>query len=683
MAGAGRWLFDRWLYVRAALGALGLCYWLMLFYIVPLAVLLLADQGADAVRATADSDLGFFFLPAALSIAGASGYLIVQAMLSAGTSVAMPGCEQRHIDFAKNFVPFLPVLVGQILWPELVARWVFTGDHGSSGWVFRLMTEGLSGLGPALIYGAYRSSDQAGTLAVTGFVPWAICSFLPLPLALIVVITGLALVALYIPNPMREPKRTLAGAMIVVAVIYAVGGLWLLFDPALASYIGSAATVVVIGLAYAGALGSLWYVAARRWPTWNGRGVGLAFAILIVAIAFGQIQQRAVRTLTARPPTIQPMPYEQYAARWLREHESRIRASGHYPVFIVAAEGGGIRAAYWTASVLSELDDRSHVLGSSQGGSASFADHIVGLSGVSGGSVGVTVFDSLADHALPQTCATERACSQKVLAGDFLAPALATLFTRDILSSLTLGRLKLEDRATSLELAFETQWRSVVGNDQLGAVLSDPRLFLNATNANDFGADSGNRVVLNPASLSAPIRASTAMLLSARFPVISPVAVLGDVRLVDGGYYDNSGAETASELLRALMHQAEVLGLSPQIVPIILSIANNDPPPPQACTKEADASTDGHPIGAAQLPIAHVLSELDLARSAHARRARDSLRKMVPDGQFIPDLSFYACHGERAIPLGWTLSAASREAMDARLDSLGARVEQIVSKLTP
>ncbi|MGO9642734.1 MAG: hypothetical protein ACLP1Y_15675 [Candidatus Acidiferrales bacterium] len=75
-------------------------------------------------------------------------------------------------------------------------------------------------------------------------------------------------------------------------------------------------------------------------------------------------------------------------------------------------------------------------------------------------------------------------------------------------------------------------------------------------------------------SVDAPdIRLSTAALLSARFPIVSPPGVLrvatqpcyGD-RIVDGGYFENSGLTTALDIAEALK--------SEKVTPIILWIQN-------------------------------------------------------------------------------------------------------------
>src|SRR5690606_37338373 len=55
----------------------------------------------------------------------------------------------------------------------------------------------------------------------------------------------------------------------------------------------------------------------------------------------------------------------------------------HSPVFVVAAAGGGLRAAYWTALLLAEMDDRT---------CGQFGRHVLAASGVSGGSLGLALY---------------------------------------------------------------------------------------------------------------------------------------------------------------------------------------------------------------------------------------------------------------------------------------------------
>jgi hypothetical protein len=83
------------------------------------------------------------------------------------------------------------------------------------------------------------------------------------------------------------------------------------------------------------------------------------------------------------------------------------------------------------------------------------------------------------------------------------------------------------------------------------------------------------------------IRLSTGATHSARFPLLSPHGLIrrGKTnaivdRVVDGGYYENFGATTALELVRAL----RVFGLKPFVV-----VVNNEPLVAQMdCVREAE-----------------------------------------------------------------------------------------------
>ena len=78
------------------------------------------------------------------------------------------------------------------------------------------------------------------------------------------------------------------------------------------------------------------------------------------------------------------LPQAEVAFRdWFRQRPDRDRFAGRrYPVYVVAAEGGGIYAALHAASALGGLQDRC----------PAFADHLFAISSVSGGSLGAATF---------------------------------------------------------------------------------------------------------------------------------------------------------------------------------------------------------------------------------------------------------------------------------------------------
>ncbi|MFA5950908.1 MAG: patatin-like phospholipase family protein [Hyphomicrobium sp.] len=291
---------------------------------------------------------------------------------------------------------------------------------------------------------------------------------------------------------------------------------------------------------------------------------------------------------------------------WLEARPDRdaFKSTG-YPVFIVAAQGGGIYASAAALSFLTAMEDDC----------PGFSQHVFAVSGVSGGAVGAAVFNALmADaHAVAEPCkgGIDDKLSDKAAAiveRDHLSPALLQIWP-DQLGKL--GLLKTVplfaghfDRATVLERSFacafdalsgpvwacgaasggsglrvpfeqhwdptsiarpalimnatwgETGYRAAFAPFQLHAI-SDHTIFVfpSASQPGDF-EDSGLTPELSKRSLV------EAAFVSARFPGIVPTYQLefkppagGEAKIwnfVDGGYVDNSGATTATELYKAL-----------------------------------------------------------------------------------------------------------------------------------
>jgi hypothetical protein len=166
------------------------------------------------------------------------------------------------------------------------------------------------------------------------------------------------------------------------------------------------------------------------------------------------------------------------------------------------------------------------------------------------------------------------------LGQDFLSPLLAGLLFPDFLQQFIPLPVGAFDRARFLESAFEQGWRQV---DPAGNFFSKPFLRAwapeGATPAlllNTTDALQGDRVVLSSLALDSPastrrrirtihdvaetdiwdLPVSTAVSLSARFPWLTPSGTIPKgtavTRLVDGGYFENSGVETAMDVVRRL-----------------------------------------------------------------------------------------------------------------------------------
>jgi hypothetical protein len=162
-------------------------------------------------------------------------------------------------------------------------------------------------------------------------------------------------------------------------------------------------------------------------------------------------------------------------------------AAGTVPLVLVAAPGGGIRAAQWTAAGL-------ELLSSGPCG----AGPVFAVSGVSGGSVGTTVWSATrptvppAGGAAPETAATRAVAG---MAEDrALSAALAGLFLRDPLASVTgVGQEGWRDRAAVMEDVLTSTPGSGLGTPGRPASWSEvsgrggwsPVLVLNAHSVTD------------------------------------------------------------------------------------------------------------------------------------------------------------------------------------------------------
>ncbi len=163
------------------------------------------------------------------------------------------------------------------------------------------------------------------------------------------------------------------------------------------------------------------------------------------------------------------------------------------PMVFVSSAGGGMPAAYWTATVLGHLADELP---------EDFARHLFSLSGVSGGSVGSAIFYSLLpfdsevvmDHCPAELRAytstptlADKADSfsyafrgHSILCTDFLGPAIAGLLYQDTLLQFlpvdpetiqeNLPLIDFEwpiDRAYAIERAMELGWENAYQCERL------------------------------------------------------------------------------------------------------------------------------------------------------------------------------------------------------------------------
>ncbi len=359
------------------------------------------------------------------------------------------------------------------------------------------------------------------------------------------------------------------------------------------------------------------------------------------------------------------------------------------PVVLVASGGGGISAAYWTATVLGDLADAS----------PGFAGRVFAMSGVSGGALGLLTYAAAREGkpecrnpaAPPGAVRPDgfRACLQLALGGDFLGPALGAMLYPDLLQRF-LPVPVFADRAAALEGAWEARWRAVFDDGRLAGPFLDlwqdgrpwPALLLNGTSASGGGRLIASNLRLKAAHvggdgsdllalLGGDLPASAAAGSSARFPYIGPLGTFRTVSgaaqaVADGGYFENLGASTLLELLDALDGVARRHGRPVRF--IVLQIVN-DPDAGSDAAGGAPSHQAPYETPWSLLPRGLTGPATVLLRTREARgvSASETLARRVValGGAYVPVRLGRSPTG-RTAPLGWSLSAVARAVIDGQ-----------------
>ena len=389
------------------------------------------------------------------------------------------------------------------------------------------------------------------------------------------------------------------------------------------------------------------------------------------------------------PPESSPLrtqSLEQYFEAWWAELARLEPGDKPIPVVIVAADGGGIRAAYWTAAILARLEDRSPE------SAVPFSRHVFAISGISGGSLGAATFAAILAHRVAFPALETRTYVQEandVLGRDFLSPTLANALFPDLLQRF-LPIPVFDDRAIALEQSWEQAWADAHPSDaerfadrfdRLWSIDPHrvPLLFLNGTIV-----ESGDRSIMDPfanpaiisKSFSSAVRlaqvlgtqipVSTAVLTSARFTYVSPAGLIGPTaqskvrqRVVDGGYFDNSGGITARQIAAATAAAASGAPRTMRLV--VLHIGNAPPNEGRSGSNSLGLLPGGRVwLGETMSPVRALLD----VRGAHAEQAVDDLNQSSPGYEFH-DVKLYRTG--TVVPLGWALSCEAQKEMERQL----------------
>ncbi|NYD77036.1 hypothetical protein [Arthrobacter cupressi] len=391
------------------------------------------------------------------------------------------------------------------------------------------------------------------------------------------------------------------------------------------------------------------------------------------------------------------------------------------PMLLVAAEGGGIRAASWTTRVFGAL------AGTGCGKTATLLS-----SGVSGGSLGLVLVTRYAPRGEGAGTGLATA-SDAVAAPEALSVSVGGAIVSDLVAGGTgllipnrsrgdfawhdraaLMEREWERRAPFLDAAFDPSARGAAGAVILNSTVtgSGCRLVLSqvklpgSKDASDAAApeclsEDGPPVSIDffdPANgfCDTDLRWSTAAMISARFPLISPAGRLrygraaeagctpaGAFQAIDGGYAEGSGLGTVSDVWGTLREVVQDYNggpgagteQHPYVVPVFVYIRNS-PGVDLAARVPAPVAELAVPLAglkakANQVEAGAWLQRLGAASDVCLDTECDAasgavLDKLGGDGTVV-----VAPKSRPAIdpPLGWTLSMLSQNLLDEALEA--------------
>lgn len=642
--------------------------------LVVLAGLLLSGQGRDVLRALVSAATQRSGIDT--TIAGLAFLLVASATLSLSVwysgrwllTAQMPALPLPAAGFWQTWLPRVfgltaPALVAAALLGLNRGALALEGDERETAWRWALAFVGTGALLLAFYILRGRLMDRMGLGEHSSARHAEGGTSRPAQLAM--------------DEP--TPPGTQQVMLWSIALSMALALLFWLFPITLPRVVGPAA-VAALALASINLFGSfvLTYAPLRHAlpPLW-------VWVILFAGLVFGSFNDNHV---------VQPAPVQAAApeppAEVLKALAARLPADG-VPIF-VASEGGGIRAAYWTAAVLDALDAQEPTL----------KQRYAVLSGVSGGSLGVAAW--LATHradycgpgpALPAgvvSLASDRAPAlpaTRALSADFVSPAVAGMLYGDLIQRFLPVAIGSLDRSRAIEGAWQRGFAHLPGQpfeNTLETLYAGcpalPHLVLNATRV-----ETGERVALTRLSATPPLFVNTFDAMqqgstaprqtlaglahhSARFPLVSPAGTVRiednnpdtppSFRLVDGGYFDNSGVQSALDLMQAL---PRVQGF-PRMRPLLLVIRNSREPLDQQAPHRAGSLGLFPESGSIGLALANV-------RGSHAVTVRATAKRLL--GTDLIDLVVPDEFAEA--PLGWALSAAARRKLDEGARALAQR----------
>jgi hypothetical protein len=333
-----------------------------------------------------------------------------------------------------------------------------------------------------------------------------------------------------------------------------------------------------------------------------------------------------------------------------------------------------------------------------------FNQHLFCLSGASGGSVGnATYFNLLRAKQTSDTIKHDRLAVQQYLETDFLTFTLARMLGPDVFRHIfpfnfvddrgaALARV-LEEGAPPNSLLYDSM------SAKFSALITQknqpyrlPILCINTTRMQD-----GLPSVISTIDLSdyrfnqrldfldlldekKDIKLSTAVVLGASFPYVSPAGRVDSAGkddkanyFVDGAYFDNSGSGVVSEMINILVRDSLFIKYQPKLKMYILHIANS--PDEGIELKKVNPL-----INDLAAPVKTLLGAYGTQTTVNDNRLINLMRYHFPKDTLYRKINLYEGGENLNYPMNWVISQKLLDSMRTSLDR-NKEVKKIINKL--
>ncbi len=429
----------------------------------------------------------------------------------------------------------------------------------------------------------------------------------------------------------------------------------------------------------------------------NNRRSPAFFILLFTIIIFSTNNDNSsIRVLKTTYEPAKRENIETNFRHWVEERlpvaDDSSAADNAYPIIIVAAEGGGIRGASWTAQVLKKLSDQH----------PAFMKHVYAISGVSGGGVGAVFYTSFYHDQLKgniKDLGNSNKLFEHAVSADFLSDLTGSFIFSDNLQRIIPFPINGLSRNSKLEDSWGIAYRRNLLSETMDDSFLDiwyrnetdthliPNLFINGTLAETGQKAITSNLLIHSDSmkvfgddidvlniLGSDLPAKTAASLCARFPVITSGALLkkNDKRpvghIVDGGYKENSGIETAWQLVLGLnpFIRREEIRLKKKLPVYILFIQNSTD-----AKTIADSVSAAHIIPDISTILPGFLNAWDRRTILYKNITANLFRDTLLNGRYkYAEIRINNAKG--LLPLGWSLSDSARRNISEQVNALKA-----------